>query len=56
MILRCGFQSDMLLGGVECILNYCNWYFIPISSIFQQGVGGSFGWYLLIFGNGVGQV
>jgi hypothetical protein len=48
MILGCDFQSDMLLRGDECILTCYNWYFIPILGIFQQGVGGSFGWCLLI--------
>jgi hypothetical protein len=56
MILECDFQSDMLLGGDECILICYNWYFIPISGIFQLGVGDSFKWYLLIFANGVGRV
>ncbi len=56
MILGCGFQSDMLLGGYKCIITCCNWYFIPISSIFQQVVGGSFGWHLLIFANGMGRM
>ncbi len=46
----------MLLGGDKCILTCFNWCFIPISSIFQQAMGGSFGWYLLIFANGVGGV
>jgi hypothetical protein len=54
MILGCDFQSDMLLRSDKCILTCCNWYFIHILGIFQQGVGGSFGWYLLIFANGVG--
>jgi hypothetical protein len=56
MILRCDFQSDMLLGGDEWILTCCNWYFKPISGRFQQGVGGLFKWYLLIFAIGVGWV
>jgi hypothetical protein len=54
MILGCDFQSDMLLGGDECILTCCNWYFKPISSRFQQGLRGSFEGYLLIFAIGVG--
>jgi hypothetical protein len=54
MILGCDFQSDMLLGGDECILICYNWYFILILGIFKQGVGDSFGRYLLIFANGVG--
>ncbi len=46
----------MLLGGDECILTCCNWYFEPISGRFQQGVGGSFEWYLQVFAIGVGWV
>jgi len=56
MILGCDFENDMLLGDDKCILICYNWYFIPTLGIFQQGVGDSFGWYLLIFANGVGQV
>ncbi len=56
MVLGCNFQSDMLLGGDECILTCCNWYFKPILVGFQQGMGGSFGCYLLIFAKEVGQV
>ncbi len=56
MLVYSDFQIDMLLGGDECILTCCNWCFKPILGGFQQGVGGSFKWYLLIFVNGVGRV
>jgi hypothetical protein len=56
MFLGCDFQSDMLIGGDKCILTCYNWYFKPIFGRFQQGVVGSFGWYLLIFANGMGWV